>query len=247
MPLSPEQRQKPDTLVQSDPVVLFMKGTRSLLQCGFSAAVVGILDSLVPKYATVNILADAEIRGGMKEYSDWPTFPQLYIKGEFVGGADIVRQMHDSGELAGLLGSLAAPPAPPTVTITRAPRPGAGRRPRGRSPGDVIHLTIPGLRGSTSSISARARPATSPSPPARQPRGPARSRSAARAQGVVIDFVEGPSGGGFKIDNPNRPAVVRQVGPKELKALLDSGAVKELFDVRTPAERATAKLAGARH
>src|SRR4029079_4439653 len=106
MTLDPQLKQKIDSLVASDSVVLFMKGTRSFPQCGFSASVVNILNTLVPKYSTVNILSDAEIRGAMKEYSDWPTFPQLFIKGEFVGGADIVRQMHESGDLENKLGNL---------------------------------------------------------------------------------------------------------------------------------------------
>src|SRR4051794_25860331 len=119
MTLDPSLKNKIDSLVQSDSVVLFMKGTRSFPQCGFSASVVNILNTLVPKFTTVNILSDAEIRSGMKEYSDWPTFPQLFVKGEFVGGADIVRQMHESGELEKKLGELVAPAKPPTVTVTR--------------------------------------------------------------------------------------------------------------------------------
>ena len=83
-----------------------MKGTRSFPQCGFSASVVNILNTLIPKYTTVNVLSDAgRPRQGMKEYSDWPTFPQLFVKGEFVGGADIVRQMYESGELEKKLGA----------------------------------------------------------------------------------------------------------------------------------------------
>src|SRR4029079_14048829 len=104
MTLDPATRKKIEQLVASDPVVLFMKGSRSFPQCGFSASVVNILNTLIPKYATVNILAHADIRSGMKEFSDWPTFPQLFIKGEFVVGADIVRQMHESGDLEKKLG-----------------------------------------------------------------------------------------------------------------------------------------------
>ena len=100
MTLDPETRKKIEDLVASDPVVLFMKGSRSFPQCGFSASVVNILNTLIPKYATVNILSDADIRTGMKEYSDWPTFPQLFVKGEFVGGADIIREMCEAEELA---------------------------------------------------------------------------------------------------------------------------------------------------
>jgi len=86
-------------LIDDNEVVLFMKGTRYAPQCGFSAQVVQILDSLVPEYQTVNVLEDPEIRQGIKEFSKWPTIPQLYVRGEFVGGCDIVTEMYQSGEL----------------------------------------------------------------------------------------------------------------------------------------------------
>jgi monothiol glutaredoxin len=92
-----------DDLVKSERVVLFMKGSRSFPQCGFSASVVQILNSLLPEYKTVNVLADPEVRQGIKEYSSWPTIPQLYVDGEFVGGCDIMREMYQSGELQQLL------------------------------------------------------------------------------------------------------------------------------------------------
>jgi monothiol glutaredoxin len=98
LPLSFARRSS--RLIASDAVVLFMKGSRSFPQCGFSAAMVQILDSMVPNYTTVNVLADPAVRDGIKAFSDWPTIPQLYVKGEFVGGSDIVRQLHASGELA---------------------------------------------------------------------------------------------------------------------------------------------------
>src|SRR5437667_10540967 len=104
--LDPGIKKKIHELVASDSVVLFMKGTRSFPQCGFSASVVNILNTLIPKYTTVNILADVDVRTNMKEYSDWPTFPQLFVKGEFVGGADIVRQMYETGDLEKKLGDL---------------------------------------------------------------------------------------------------------------------------------------------
>ncbi len=84
-------------------VVLFMKGTKQFPQCGFSGQVVQILNKLAVPFETVNILADPGIRQGMKEFSDWPTFPQLYIDQQFVGGADIVRDMSQNGELEKLL------------------------------------------------------------------------------------------------------------------------------------------------
>ena len=84
-------------------VMLFMKGNPAMPQCGFSAAVVGILKETGVKFETYNILADPELREGLKEYSSWPTYPQLYVEGKLVGGADIVREMHTKGELATLL------------------------------------------------------------------------------------------------------------------------------------------------
>ena len=92
-----------DTLVKSNDVVLFMKGTPLFPQCGFSSRAIAILDHLETPYETVDVLQDQEIRGGIKEYSDWPTIPQLYVKGEFVGGSDIMMEMFESGELKSLV------------------------------------------------------------------------------------------------------------------------------------------------
>ncbi|MDB5405114.1 MAG: grlA [Rhodospirillales bacterium] len=89
----------------ASPVVLFMKGTPVFPQCGFSAAVVQILTHLGVKFRGVDVLTDPEIRHGIKEFSSWPTIPQLYVKGEFVGGCDIIREMFESGELKQLLDS----------------------------------------------------------------------------------------------------------------------------------------------
>jgi monothiol glutaredoxin len=88
-----------DNEVKSNDVVLFMKGTPSFPQCGFSSQVVQILDYLGVDYKGINVLENVDIRQGVKEYSNWPTIPQLYIKGEFVGGCDIVREMFQQGEL----------------------------------------------------------------------------------------------------------------------------------------------------
>ncbi|HEX5933811.1 MAG TPA: Grx4 family monothiol glutaredoxin [Pseudorhizobium sp.] len=85
--------------VKTNDVVLFMKGTPQFPQCGFSGQVVQILDYLGLDYKGIDVLADAEIRQGIKDYSNWPTIPQLYVKGEFIGGCDIVREMFQSGEL----------------------------------------------------------------------------------------------------------------------------------------------------
>src|SRR3954454_7902747 len=142
MTMEPQTRQKIEQLVRQDEVVLFMKGTRSFPQCGFSASVVNILNTLIPKYTTVNVLADADVRSSLKEYSDWPTFPQLFIKGEFVGGADIVRQMYETGELEKKLGNLVAPAKPPQLTVTSRAASELSVALKEGTPGDVIHLTI---------------------------------------------------------------------------------------------------------
>jgi monothiol glutaredoxin len=241
MTLDPAVKKKIDAIVQSDPVVLFMKGTRSFPQCGFSASVVNILNTLVPKFATVNILSDADIRTGMKEYSDWPTFPQLFIKGEFVGGADIVRQMHEAGELEKKLGDLVAPAKPPTLTVSPRAAQELSAALKDGSPGDVIHLTI--TPAWEHQLDLGAKEASHVTIETNGVTVQLDRASAGRAAGVTVDFVESADGGGFKIENPNRPAAVRQVDAKAFKALIDGGKVS-LWDVRTEKERAVAQIKG---
>ncbi|NET71267.1 MAG: Grx4 family monothiol glutaredoxin [Sphaerospermopsis sp. SIO1G2] len=89
--------------IHSHDVVLYMKGNKKLPQCGFSALVAGVMENLGVEMHDVNILLDQELRQAIKDYSDWPTIPQLYVKGEFIGGSDIVREMYESGELQDLL------------------------------------------------------------------------------------------------------------------------------------------------
>src|ERR1051325_12075509 len=97
--MNPAVHEAINQQVHANPVVLYMKGTRSMPQCGFSARVVEILDGLLSEYTTVNVLNDAAVREGIKEFSSWPPIPQLFVRGEFVGGSDIVTAMHESGEL----------------------------------------------------------------------------------------------------------------------------------------------------
>jgi monothiol glutaredoxin len=92
-----------DEIVRNKDVVLFMKGTALFPQCGFSSRAIAILEHLGVGYETVDVLQDAEIRQGIKAYSDWPTIPQLYVKGEFVGGSDIMMEMYEAGELQQLV------------------------------------------------------------------------------------------------------------------------------------------------
>ncbi|WP_216900275.1 Grx4 family monothiol glutaredoxin [Synechococcus sp. CCY 9618] len=92
-------RQRIDALITAHPVVVFMKGNKLMPQCGFSNNVVQILQSLGVPFETFDVLADMEVRQGIKEFSDWPTIPQVYVKGEFLGGSDILIEMYNSGEL----------------------------------------------------------------------------------------------------------------------------------------------------
>ena len=95
--------------ITANPVMLYMKGTAMFPQCGFSARVVQILTHLSVNFATANVLEDADLRDGIKNFSQWPTIPQLYVKGELIGGADIVRELYQSGELQTLLDAARAP------------------------------------------------------------------------------------------------------------------------------------------
>ena len=106
-----DTQKRIDDLVKNSPVLLFMKGTASFPQCGFSGRAVQILKAcgVDPKsLKTVNVLEDPEIRQGIKEYSNWPTIPQLYVKGEFIGGSDIMMEMYESGELQQIISGQAA-------------------------------------------------------------------------------------------------------------------------------------------
>lgn len=223
--------------ITENPVVLYMKGTRGQPQCGFSARVVEILDGMLPDYVTVDVLADPALREGIKEFSSWPTIPQLYVRGEFVGGSDIVAALDESGELAEKLGELARAPRP-KVSVTDAARAELIAAIESKDecirldvspsfehdlcvgvpdPRDVV-LEVGGLRVSI-------------------PRSVAR-----RADGIVIDFVTTPDGPAFKITNPNEPARVQRMTPTELRARLDRGDDVLLVDVRTPTERAIAHI-----
>src|SRR3982751_6495377 len=120
MSLSAETRSRIENTLAGHRVVLFMKGDRQSPRCGFSAKAVGILDGLIPEYQSVDVLADPEIREGIKEYGQWPTIPQLYIGGELVGGSDIIEGMLNSGELHAALGLPKPDRTPPAITITPA-------------------------------------------------------------------------------------------------------------------------------
>ncbi len=229
-------------LVTTHPVVLFMKGSKNFPQCGFSATVTNILrEAGVRDFKDVNVLSRADLRDGIKEYANWPTIPQLYVKGEFVGGCDIVKEMFASGELFDVLGVQKPEIKEPSIKLSDA----AKRAVQSAAAGESGTLRI--------EISSQFEYALSIDEPKE---GDFKlvvggitilmdRQSATRADGLSIDFVDSAEGG-FRLDNPNEPPRVRPLPVRELKRLLDAGPI-ELFDVRTPDERATAKLEAAQH
>ncbi|MEN9581556.1 MAG: hypothetical protein RJA70_4565 [Pseudomonadota bacterium] len=243
--MNPELRQRLEAQIQSSEVVLFMKGTRSAPQCGFSATVIQILDSMIDEYATVNVLADGELREGIKEYSDWPTIPQLYVKGEFVGGCDIVKDMYASGQLQESLGVEVQEVAAPKITVSASAAEAFASALQ--TPGEFVRLEVDAKFNHGLSIGPKG------GSDLVVDAGPVQvlvdRGSAKRAEGVSIDFVETPDGKAFKIDNPNEPAKVRPIGVLEVKARLERAkAASERFhfyDVRTPAELAIAQVVDA--
>lgn len=236
--------QRIESIIQSDRVVLFMKGTREQPRCGFSAGVVQILNGIVPRYTTVDVLSDPDIRQGIKDYSDWPTIPQLYIDGEFVGGGDIVREMHQSGDLHTAIGVEPESAEPPSITLTEAAAEAFRAAGSDIKEGEGIHLAVDETYNHSLGVGPR-----SPGEVAVESRGVTLLldlMSAKRAEGIVIDYVRGPDGEGFRIENPNAPPQVEPIGPAELKSKLDAGEIAHLFDVRPAEERQRASIDAAR-
>ena len=141
MELSEGLQKQISDLLASNQVVVFMKGTRQMPQCGFSAQVVKILDELLPSYETVDVLRSPELRDGIKQFSEWPTIPQLYVGGKFVGGCDIVREMNASGELQKLIGVKVSEPEPPTIMMSETATK-AFQAARAEAGGDSLRLQI---------------------------------------------------------------------------------------------------------
>jgi monothiol glutaredoxin len=239
--IDPNTREKLDSLIQSSDVMLFMKGDREAPQCGFSATVVRILDTLIPEYNTADVLQDAGIRDGIKTYSSWPTIPQLYVKGEFIGGCDIIQELFGSGELHEKLGVDLGGAAAPELQISAAAAEELAKALASGSPGQVLHLSIDARFQNGLSLAPQA-----PGDISVQASGLELFMdrvTAGRANGLKIDVSDTPQGRGFAIDNPNAPSVDAMT-VSELKAAMDRGDTFELLDVRTPEERAIASIAG---
>lgn len=242
MSLDPALRERIAGILGTHRVVLFMKGTRQAPRCGFSAGAVETLNGLLDSFHDVDVLADPELREGIKAYGNWPTIPQLYVAGELVGGADIIAQLAGSGELHAVLGVPAPDRTPPQVTIT----PAAAEAIRGAmadAGDDRLHLAIDGryraqfllkpaqgheIRAESAGIELLLDLA-----------------SAQRARGLVIDWADTVQGAGLVIRNPNAPAAVKAMDVKALQAALAAGRVT-VVDVRPAPDRALAPFPAAR-
>ena len=242
MTLKDETREKIENIIQNNKVVLFMKGTPQAPQCGFSQKTVGMLDSLVKNYASVNVLDDQEIREGIKIYGDWPTIPQLYIDGELIGGCDIVTGMFNSGELHDMMGVEAPDRTPPQVTITDAAA-GKIQEAMGGHEGIALHFAInAGFQSQFNLAPAEGHEIKVETNGITMLFDLA---SAQRARGAVIDWVETVQGEGLTIHLPEAPEPVRQMSVEDLKAELENNNVI-LIDVRGKEERALASLDAAK-
>jgi monothiol glutaredoxin len=242
MSLKDSTREKIEDLIQQNRVVLFMKGTPKAPQCGFSSKTVGLLDSVLDNYKSVDVLEDQEVREGIKVYGDWPTIPQLYIDGELVGGCDIVTAMFNNCELHEMLGVEAPDRTPPEVTITDAAAEKILEAMEGHE-GIGLHFAVDAGWQSQFNLA-----------PAEGHELKIETKgitmlfdlaSAQRAQGAVIDWVETMQGAGLTIHLPQAPEPVKQMSVTELKDNLDNNSVI-LIDVRGSEEQALASLDAAK-
>ncbi len=242
MTLSDNTREKIENLVQQNRVVLFMKGTPQAPMCGFSSKTIGLLDSILEDYTSVDVLEDQDIREGIKVFGNWPTIPQLYIEGELVGGCDIVTAMFNSNELHDMLGVEAPDRTPPEVTVTDAAAEKILEAMAGHE-GIGLHFSVDASWQSQFNVA-----------PAQGHEIKVESNgitllfdlaSAQRARGAVIDWVESMQGEGITINLPDAPKPVEQLSVADLKQQLDKDSVI-LIDVRGSEERSLASIGAAR-
>ncbi|MBW2457659.1 MAG: Grx4 family monothiol glutaredoxin [Deltaproteobacteria bacterium] len=231
-------------LISHHQVVLFMKGTAETPRCGHSARAVEVLERCGVEFEAVDVLADPAMGDGIKTYSKWPTLPQAYIDGEFVGGSDILARRYDQGDLQKQLGAEPEEDPPPTIELTVTytaqevlagglEQAGEGVARFTVSPSFHYDLTL-GTQAE-SDVVVRCGKVDLHVP----------RHAASRAHGTTIDFVSGPDGEGFRIKNPNEPPRPQPVMPAELQRWLDGERQVHLYDVRNAAERAQATIAQA--
>ncbi len=235
MNLDPATRETIETLLNANEVVLFMKGNPQQPQCGFSASIITELSRFVPDFVTIDVLQHPELREGIKVYANWPTIPQLYVKGELIGGNDIVQEMSSSGELAGVFGLETPKRTEPTITIDDSVAE-AMRNAAQDQPTLGMHLDIDAAWQHKLSLA------------------PASGNeikvvindieilldnwAAARAAGLHIVLEETLTGTSFRFDNPNAPPPVKEMAAQSLKEKLDAGDITNLYDVRPRKEDA---------
>lgn len=241
MSLAPATRARIEALLASHHVVLFMKGSRQAPQCGFSAAATDRLNSVIDEYETVDVLADEEIRAGIKEFGNWPTIPQLYVGGELVGGADIVQSMFDSGELHRLLGAPEPDRTPPQITVSDAAV--AAIRPALAEAGEMkLFLLVDGRFQPQFQLREAGAHDIVVDANGLEIRFDA--ASAQRARGATIDWTSTPHGQGLAIFLPAAPKAVGALDVHALKQRMAAGDIT-VIDVRPAADRARAPFAGA--
>lgn len=239
-----ELKQKIDSLVSAHPILLFMKGTKERPQCGFSRQVVEILNQLVPDFSTVDILADQEMREGIKVYSSWPTIPQLYVNGEFIGGCDIVVDLLKKSQLQTIL-KLEKATSVPNIEISPEAIKAFRNAWENEGQGELIRIAIAVNFDHSLSFDDQ---------------GPEDflidagdfkilldPYSAVRAQNLHIDFVSDQLEAGFSFKNPNRPPEVKDLSVNDLKAWHEKGLDNALLiDVRSNEERDLAQISFAK-
>jgi monothiol glutaredoxin len=244
MSLDEATRSRISELVESKEVVLFMKGNPQSPQCGFSARVVQILDAYLPEYSTLDVLSNPDIREGLKSYSSWPTIPQLYVRGEFIGGCDIITEMSESGELFEALGVEPPPEVVPTLHITDKAAAGLRQAAEQNASGAGQQLRLSVSTSFESALSVGSKAKLDIEVESNGVTLLVDRLSAQRAEGITIDIIDTPRGPGFKVDNPNAPSK-GELSVQDLKQLLDTDEKFELLDVRTPREFETARIEGA--
>ena len=202
MQLDAATRSRIEAILQDNRVVLFMKGTPAQPQCGFSAKTTRILNMLLAEYATFDVLADAEVRAGIKAYGDWPTIPQLYVDSELVGGCDIVSDMYQEGVLHDLLGLQLPPKAAPRIDITE-PATAVMREALAAQPEKSLWLSVDSRWSSALALESEDDGAIKVESDGvvlfMDP------MSAQRADGLKIDVKESLHGHRFTFENPNAP------------------------------------------
>jgi len=244
MALDSATRERIDRMVTDNKVMLFMKGTPQMPQCGFSAQTAGALDSLLEgRYQTFNVLEDNDVREGIKEYGNWPTIPQLYVDGELVGGCDIVMEMFNAGELHDLFGLEAPDRTPPEIEITPKAAEKIGEF-LAAYPGQHLHFRIGADWDAQFHLGPKA--GTEIESTVGELSVLMDLASAERARGAKIDWVETVQGEGLKLDLPGAPPPVRDMTAEELQQRLNAGERVVVVDTRGEADRHQAPLEFAR-